>query len=580
MKTTCTATQHLLSDSIDRTLTAGETTRLRGHLATCPACRAFERDLSVGLAGIARLPRVSGSRAVRAAVLDGVHPGGRSAWPIGWRDWTTQAAKLGAAVSGFALVAVVLMAVFGGSGNGTGEPDGRFSGSGSQPSALSESTATPESSVEATASADLPQPCVPGQMEFNLEVTDHPGDALVNSPGFVGITLRAIKSTGGVECQLTTPVSVQISDQNGQAIDIQGNPVSVDVDWTLGGGDNSISFAWMNWCGDATPFSLDVEFMTSSESGTGMGRQIDIAPQCFDPSQPSTLGQVAIADAETNADACQSTAIVEAHLQGNDMLIWIIAGSLDGCDDILATVRLTDEFGDRLDVEGNDIDVSFTPHSTLEYGWASLVWSNWCGADGLVNLDVVRANSGHSIVLDATPACDDSSQPSRLVVSDSAPPDDVFPVFPRIDLTPGAALDLPVCDPATIDLSLTTEAADNGIIIQVVSDVTGDGTQTKTETEACAVAVADYTLSISGADSELLTTNAESIALGETALSLELPNTATYLWSNWCGVDGPVTIEASANGKTATIELPSGPACTDENQPSSLQPIGTTMSTE
>ncbi len=575
MSDTCTTTKQLLSDGIDRTLTTSETSRLRAHLATCPSCRAFERDLSAGLTGIARLPRVSGSPAVRAAVMDGVHPGGRSAWPTGWRGWTTQVVKLGGAISGFALVAVILMAVFG--GTGTGDPNGRFSGAGSQPGALSEPTATPEPSVNATTAADLPQQCVPGQMEFELQTSDHPGDAASNSPGFVGFTLRAIKSTGGAECRLTTPVSVQISDENGQPIDIQGNPARADIDWTLGAGDSSMSFAWMNWCGDTGRVSLDVEFMTSSDSGTGMGQQIEIAPPCFDPGQPSTLGQVASALAESNPDACPSTNIVETRRQGDDLLIWVIASNLDGCSDNHATVRLTDEFGDRLDVEGNDIDVSLTPHTASEYAWGSLVWSNWCGTEGIVNLDVTRADSGLSAILDNTPACDDSAQPSRLIVSDSAPPDDVFPQFPvspRFDLTPGPALELPICDPATIDLSLTTEAADNGIIIEVVSDLI-DG-----KIERCAIDVAEYSLSISGANEQLLTSESESITLGESAVALELPRTSTYLWRNWCSADGPVTIETIANGKTATLELASGPACTNADQPTSIQPIDSMVSTE
>src|SRR4029078_5696152 len=85
MNQTCSAMRQLLSEASDRTLTADERTELRAHLVGLPDCRAFERDLRDGLAGIARLPRVSGGTHVREAVLAGVHPGGRLGWPRGWR---------------------------------------------------------------------------------------------------------------------------------------------------------------------------------------------------------------------------------------------------------------------------------------------------------------------------------------------------------------------------------------------------------------------------------------------------------------------------------------------------------------
>ncbi|HYI13835.1 MAG TPA: zf-HC2 domain-containing protein, partial [Thermomicrobiales bacterium] len=320
MNDACANTRRLLSEQLDGTLTTDERAELRAHIATCPNCRAFERDLQAGLAGIARLPRVSGNSAIREAVLAGVHPGGRSAWPRGWRDWSGQLTKLGGAIAAFALVAVILMTVF----NGTGEPDDHQSGAIPERPPFNIETATPEPIPTVPTNADIYAPpiCHPDQVEYELQVDAFPGDPAINSPSFVRIGVHAIKSTGGMICRVEAPVTLTIADEAGEPLDIQGNPVTGIIAATLGPGDARTEFAWLNWCGAQDPFSLTAEILTSSDSETTTGQSTEVRPLCDDPNQPSILGQSSMAEATSAADSCQSGQVAtEANDAG--LQIWI-----------------------------------------------------------------------------------------------------------------------------------------------------------------------------------------------------------------------------------------------------------------
>ncbi len=581
MNDTCTAMRRLLSEQIDGALATDERAELRAHLATCPNCRAFERDLQAGLAGISRLPRVSGSSAVREAVLAGVHPGGRSAWPDGWRDWTGQLAKLGGAIAGFALVAVILMTVFNGSGNGTGEPDDRFSGTGGQPDTTETPTATPEpiATIPSTADVYAPQPCVDGQFEFDLSVNGNAGDTSVNSPGFVEITVQALKSTGGVECQLMMPISLQINDRDGVPLQIEGNPVMAEFGATIGGGESSVSFAWLNWCGENVPLSVAVEFLTDSDSSSGIGQSIDVTPPCDDPNQPSKLGLTTAAEIVPSAGTCEAGTVVltssDMQREGDEVFIWatsgnVAAANLDSCEaGELVTVTLTDDSGTPLEIEGNGIELMLKPNESGQFQWAGAIWTNWCGAPDGANLTVSRSGAGTPAWIHVTPACVDGSQPSRLSQLELPPPDDMWPDIDPSLTRPGMTItEPPVCDVTTLDLSLATSTEHRDLILQVDAGGNIDDPALICYLEG------DVTFTITWADGQPLLIDGNGLELGDGEYDitriLPVPGFAQAYWENWCGESGPFTITATVDGRGLTTEVDNGPECTDPTQPSTL----------
>ncbi|MGH9173231.1 MAG: hypothetical protein ACRD1H_02675, partial [Vicinamibacterales bacterium] len=332
----------------------------------------------------------------------------------GWRGWAGESIRLAGALTAFALVAVVLATVFGG-----GEPDQRGSGAASDSTATPDAALASEPTTEATPADDQPQPCVDGQVTFDVTAEDNVGHPAINSPSFVGITVTALKSTGGVECRLTTPVSLAITGADGTPLDIAGSPATATLDAVLGAGEASVSFAWFNWCGAPGPFSLEVALMTSSNSGSGMGQSLDVAPNCDDVNQPSKLGQAAAAQTVPTDGTCQATEVVmtssDLQREGDDVLIWVVSANLAGCSEgERVTVTLTDDAGEPLAFDGNGSDLMLKANTTGEYVWAGLVWSNWCGVETGFNLDVVRADSGSSSWVHVVPGCEDASQPSRM----------------------------------------------------------------------------------------------------------------------------------------------------------------------
>jgi hypothetical protein len=552
MNDTCATIRRLLSEQIDRTLPADERAALRAHLATCPDCRTFERDLQAGLAGIARLPRVSGSPRVREAVLAGVHPGGRSSWPRGWRDWTGQAVKMAGAIGAFTLVAVILMTVFGGSG--TGEPDDRFSGAGSQPSAG-------------------PPPCVPGQYELTVETTAHPGNpANSNDPGAVTFTVQAIKSTGGAECRLTTPVSLQLTDENGTPLAIEGNPATDEIDAVLGAGIGSVTFPWLNWCGEESQINLKVETTTSSDSTPAINESVDVTAPCADANWPSLLGMSTIelwltpvdTDSDTDVSTCSggSNIVVERDSSADGGLrIWFVIKEEGDCEDKGSSVRLRLEepSGGLLDIEGNDADLTLQLHPSGDFQWVGLLWTNWCGEPSGIKLEATREGAGMGTYAEETPTCADSSLPSRLTILDVPPPDNPWPKMPSTPPTPGMTSEPPVCDPTMLGLRLLPMPSPELYI--AIDGSAGGGS----EPQYCMIDADEMTVTITDANGGLLPIDRN----GETFAN-DPQGSGAIVWENWCGEEGPFTITVRVADRPLTLEVANGPECTQDDASSSL----------
>jgi len=385
-----------------------------------------------------------------------------------------------------------------------------------------------------------------------------------------------LKSTGGVECQLTTPITLQINDATGAPLDVQGNPATADIDATRGGGDASVSFAWLNWCGEATSLSLAVEFMTSSDSGSGMGQPVDVTPSCDDPGQPSLLGQSSEAEAIPAIAACETGEVVLASSDlgrdGDDIYIWAVAGNVAECaDGERVTVTLADESGTPLEIEGNQIELTLTPDESGKFQWAGAIWSNWCGAPDGANLDVERSGSGSAAWIHVTPACVDAGQPSQLVPLEMAPPDDVWPDNDLGLGMPGLTSEPQVCDPATLDLSLTLTPTHGDVIIEVNAGVSS-------ETAPVCALDGELSFTISDAGGQPLAVDGNGMTLdtegGEIMRVVPAPGVAHVIWENWCGKNGPFTITVTHDGQEVTTEVTNGPDCADESQPSSLRWIG------
>jgi len=566
MNATCDTIRQLLSEQRDRTLTTNEQTTLRTHLTTCPDCRAFDRGLLTGMAGVARLPRVSGSAHVREAVLAEVHPGGRSAWPRGWREWTGQTLKIGGAVTAFVLVAVLLMNVF--DTTGTGEPDERLSGTGSQPGAIVEPTATPEPEPTAPTNADiyaLPV-CHPDQVEYEIESDTIPGGPNLNTSAFVRISVLAIKSTGGIQCSVSVPVSMEITDSDDTPLDIQGNPAIGSFDATLGAGDARIEFAWRNWCGEQGPFNISAEILTSSDSGTAMGTSLDRYPPCDDETQPSTLELISTGEempATANGD-CRGPAMMATDIDSasGDVLIWYVTDMSTGCgNDDSGTFRLEEQAGDLLDIDGNDTAVTFRASEASEFEWIGMRWSNWCGDIDRVKLELGNDVWGFGAWIEERPTCQDASQPSQLTVLDTPPadpwPGDTDPT--QATPLPGMTSEPPVCDPAALQLTLLPmPSPDFHLTIEGEAEGGSDAI-------FCTVEAAEISVTISDAEGQPLDIDRN----GET-FATEPQGAPGVVWENWCGEEGPFTIIVTISDQSLSLDVPNGPECTDDDAPSTL----------
>jgi hypothetical protein len=567
MNRICHRARALLSESLDRALLPHEQDCLRRHLATCAACAEHERALHAGLTGIGSLPHVAGSPAVRAAVMSYVELRGR---PRRLRDWISQGIKLAGAGLAVALVAVTLAAVFAGSGNSPGEG---LSGAGAQPDA----TATaPAADPAATASpVQGPPPCIDGQVEYTTAVERNPGDPAINSPSVVNITVTALKNSG-TACHLSLSMALTILDAAGRPAAIEGNPLDATLEAVLPSDDATVSFAWLNWCGEVGPFSATVE-----AEGAGAGAPLE-APACDDPEQPSKLGLSAEAEVRTSdgqpVTCVSGAAVLSAQVDGSGALdIWAIDSNLDGCQPPEnVTIALVDDAGELLDVENNPVALATRPDDSGEFAWGGARWSNWCGAAETAVLEVKRASGSSHAEIHTTPPCEDASQPSRLTPIDEPPPDEVWPgpegAF--LPATPPADT-LPACDLADLSLYLDVQRMIGDVIIDVAARA---GASEDARMPVCWLEPGELTIAITDVDGVPLELDGNGavipISPSGRANVLPMPGIAHAFWSNWCGTDGPVTITATLGEASVTTRLDSGAECHDPNAPSTFKTTG------
>ncbi len=89
-------------------------------------------------------------------------------------------------------------------------------------------------------------------------------------------------------------------------------------------------------------------------------------------------------------------------------------GNVGACPGGPVTVRLVDGNGQPLSVQGNGQQVSGTAPTAL-------LWSNWCGTQGIVELRLQEGRADASETLVDRPACTDRSKPSTLAPASGHP---------------------------------------------------------------------------------------------------------------------------------------------------------------
>jgi len=122
-----------------------------------------------------------------------------------------------------------------------------------------------------------------------------------------------------------------------------------------------------------------------------------------------------------------------------------------------------------------------------------------------------------------------------------------------------------------LNLSVVALPVEDDVVIDVGAS-NSDG-----EKVTCRLDIGYLTVSISGADGNLLEIDGNAVTLdlagAKVMADASSPRIAHLAWQNWCGMDGTYTISATLASQTASIEFTTAPVCTDDASPSMLQPL-------
>jgi hypothetical protein len=136
-----------------------------------------------------------------------------------------------------------------------------------QPSKLGQATPEPAPDIPTCTTQD-----------YHLET-----DGAASADGSVQLAVKTISL--GVPCFLDTSVAVALTDGAGQALDIEGNGLTLRLIGDLRGVGLGTGAIWANWCGEADDAQIELNDFTGSVSGFG---PIGV-PTCDAPGEPSTL---------------------------------------------------------------------------------------------------------------------------------------------------------------------------------------------------------------------------------------------------------------------------------------------------
>lgn len=561
----CQHIQQLIDERLDRPLLPAEAEQLRAHVARCPECARYSRALQTGLAGLQALPAMPASPQVRESVLAYVERGRYGpARPRNAVEWFSNGAKIAGAVTAFAIVAFVLAAIFNGIGgdDGSGQlgagqdgptPGGSVAGFGEI-----KQTPTPE----LTPDVALP-PCQPGQVELALDAS------LVisygNMPDFVSITVTALKSTGGIVCQFTAPISVAVNDADGYPVDAIGNPGRWLMDTALPGEQASVSFAWTNWCGDTDGFTASANTDTGNLDADISVSLPDIsAPSCSLSEGPSTLGALTPLEVAESLPPCeeQQGATFTHYWEERDgsLRLWVGATSMAACEpagDV--TIALLAADGEPLPIDGNPLTTrEATGVGAVRY--AGIAWLNWCGASEELQLDIARPGMGAGSNILHVPECEQPGEPSRLE-------DITVEILPQpassTTVGPPPPSDLPACDPAAVTL--------NEPALELINEAMSVSISVAAQPEAACALSTTLTVTLTDSAGTPLDVAGNELVMHMDGDVARLLAGFHFVWENWCGEAGAYSVTFTLGEHATQASSALRPACLDPQQPSTLR---------
>jgi hypothetical protein len=283
-------------------------------------------------------------------------------------------------------------------------------------------------------------------------------------------------------------------------------------------------------------------------------------PPCVDAAQPSKLSLVlAQPQAIPTCTPEQYELRVEDGAAASSVRLRIEAVNLQApC--YLATdvkVALLDASGQPLEIEGNGQTLHLEgqlPNTAVVTG---VVWQNWCGEAGEVQLELADSTGGTSQGGPIpVPGCNAPDQPSTL--RPFADEELGGPATP----TPVAGGDLPPCDTGrSYRLESSVVVMDEEIWVGIGAFYVGQPCHL---TDTVTLTIMDDTqqpLDIEG--------NAVSVPI-DLDLTGQQSDAARFAWRNWCGASDSFTIELAGSSQGAGRSLDQAPACVDPDLPSTL----------
>jgi hypothetical protein len=564
--------QARISAALDAPLDTEEQQLLRAHIATCPACAAFERALTSRTAGIAALPGVSGSARVREAVLAEAYRG-PDARPRGWGGWAKQGLQLAGAAAVFALVAVVLMSVIGG-GSGGDDDNGSGGRFGQSPGDVNGADASPTAATVPLTPAAAAIPCQPGQVVLETWTEqasmDEGQDTLL-------IWVQALKATGGAICEIDSDVTVSLHDSDGALLDIAGNELSARLSGLVPTNAPVLTFAWHNWCGTDESITLRVNGI----DGTSEQAPIPV-PSCNAPEVGSTLGLAAIAETEppmpVDANGCVSSFAFDdlpsdpgtGNSTGVDdtVHVWISQGTGEQCHTGALTLTLRGANGEALEIDGNGMEIELVPEDGSEVAQFGIAWSNWCGEGTTddITFELASNSGGAGGTLASLPACSDPGQPSQLTFIDDVPEE----WRERLEEygAAGEPAPLPECAVGDVDVAVQSDVVDGELHIY----------PTLSTNQVDCMTSGVVSAHVTDADGNLLDVDGNQATF---ELNSDMPLTTGspwFIWRNWCGEAVDARITVTFNDATDTIAVDELPACQGDTQPSTLETVAERLS--
>lgn len=231
----------------------------------------------------------------------------------------------------------------------------------------------------------------------------------------------------------------------------------------------------------------------------------------------------------------------------SEAVMFDVVAHVRGCllDDVLVVGVDARRDGQLLTVESNRLPVRLAVEWDGRYPVGRGTWTSWCEPEAwrftaFASLGGKKVNAQ----VPTPPAC--RPEDMQAIKLDAPPPPST---------APGVG-----CNPADLNLSLTTERFASGLQLNVVPGYRGAACLLR---EIMSLTILDPSGNPVAVKTNGLTAWLDEVLPSQRAL-------ARFLWSNWCGSAGPFSLRVQFAGAAATFSLDLPPACDAPGAPSQL----------